>query len=265
METARLGYPEPVRWSVPVNAIVPAIAPERAAVRARESGCRSVKIKVAAPGESLDDAVARVAAVREALPEVRIRVDANGAWSVAEAEAALRELTGFDLEYAEQPCRTVEELAELRQRLAGAVRIAADESIRRAADPLRVRDLGAADIVVLKQQPLGGPRACLRLLTELGLPAVISSAVETSVGLAAGLQLAAAVPDLPFDCGLETANLLTGDVVAEPLRPVAGQLAVRSVVPDPNLLAAHEADAATSAWWRARLERAAAAQGVSLP
>lgn len=264
VETAQLGPPQPVRQRVPVNGIVPAVAPERAAARACESGCRTIKIKVGA-SKNLDDDVARVAAVREALPGARIRIDANGAWDVAEAEVALRELASFGLEYAEQPCRSVEELAELRRRLAGAVRIAADESIRRAADPLRVRNLGAADLVVLKQQPLGGPRACLRLLAELGLPAVISSAVETSVGLAAGLHLAAALPDLPFDCGLETANLLAGDVVAEPLRPVDGHLELRPVIPDPDLLAAHRADAATSAWWRARLERAAAARGVNLP
>lgn len=265
VEAAEQGSPEPIRQRVPVNGIVPAIPPGLVAARVRESGCATIKVKVAAPGESLDDDIARVAAVRQALPEGRIRIDANGGWDLATAETALRELAPLGLEYAEQPCRDVAELAELRRRLDGMVAIAADESIRRADDPLRVRDLGAADVVVLKQQPLGGARACLRLVEQLGLPAVVSSAVETSVGLHAGLRLAAALPELPFACGLETANLLAGDVVSHPLTPVSGELLLHPLIPDPALLAAHRADEATAAWWQERLRRVAAAQGVSLP
>ncbi len=156
-----------MRDAVEVNGIVPALPPSQAAARAVASGCATVKIKVAAVGQSLDDDVARVAAVREALPSARIRVDANGGWRLSEAVDALRELAPFGLEYAEQPCATVEDLAALRARDLG-VLIAADESIRRAADPLRVKAAGAADIAVLKVQPLGGPRACLRLAEELG-------------------------------------------------------------------------------------------------
>ena len=119
------------------------------------------------------------------------------------------------LEYVEQPCATVEELALVRRRVD--VPIAADESIRRADDPYRVRDLEAADVAVLKVQPLGGVRACLRIAEDIGLPVVVSSALETSVGIAAGVALAAALPELPYACGLATVQLLADDVAAEPV------------------------------------------------
>ena len=262
---AREGHPEPLRDRVAVNGIIPAIGPAEVARRAVESGCRTLKVKVAAPGEGLDDDVARVAAARAALPGGAIRVDANGAWTPDRAEEAIRELAQFGLEYVEQPCASAEELAELRRRLDGMVAIAADESIRRAADPLRVRDLGAADVVVLKVQPLGGAAACLDLAERLGLPVVVSSAVETSVGLEAGLRLAAALPELPFACGLETGRLLARDVTAHPLLPAAGQIEVRPAHVDADLLAACRADARTERWWLDRLHRVAAAAGMELP
>ena len=253
-EVAEFGLPAPVRGAVEVNGIVPALAPAEAAARAVASGCATVKIKVAAVGQSLDDDVARVAAVREALPSARIRVDANGGWSLAGAVDALRELAPFGLEYAEQPCATVEELAALRARGLG-VPIAADESIRRAADPMRVKAAGAADVAVLKVQPLGGPRACLRLAEELGLPVVVSSAVETSVGLRAGVALAAALPELPFACGLETARLLAADVVRDPLAPRAGRIEVRDVEVDADLLLAQAAGPELTRFWLDRFQR----------
>lgn len=262
---ARDGHPEPLRDRVAVNGIIPAIGPAEVARRAAESGCRTLKVKVAAPGEGLDDDVARVAAARAALPGGAIRVDANGAWTPDRAEEAIRELAQFGLEYVEQPCASAEELAELRRRLDGMVAIAADESIRRAADPLRVRDLGAADVVVLKVQPLGGAAACLDLAERLGLPVVVSSAVETSVGLEAGLRLAAALPELPFACGLETGRLLARDITAHPLLPTAGQIEVRPAHVDADLLAACRADTRTERWWLDRLHRVAAAAGVELP
>lgn len=254
LEAADEGYPAPVRGSVEVNGIVPALAPREAAARAVASKCRTVKIKVAAAGESLDDDVARVAAVRAARPEATIRVDANGGWSLGQARDALRELVPFGLEYAEQPCATVEDLAALRASDPG-VAIAADESIRRAADPLRVRDAEAADIAVLKVQPLGGVRACLRLAEEIGLPVVVSSAVETTVGLRAGLALAAALPELPYACGLETGRLLEADVVSRPLLPVGGVLRVREVRADPGLLSRHAAGPELTRFWLDRWER----------
>ncbi len=262
---AREGHPEPLRDRVAVNGIIPAIGPDEVAWRAAESGCRTLKVKVASPGEGLDDDVARVAAARAALPGGAIRVDANGAWTLARAEEAIRELAQFGLEYVEQPCASVEELAELRRRLDGMVAIAADESIRRAADPLRVRELGAADVVVLKVQPLGGAAACLDLAERLEIPVVVSSAVETSVGLEAGLRLAAALPELPFACGLETGRLLARDVTVHPLLSVAGEIEVHTVHVDAELVEACRADARTERWWLDRLQRVAAVAGVTLP
>lgn len=254
LETATHGHPATVRDRVEVNGIVPALSPADAAARAVTSGCRTIKIKVAAPGEPVADDVARVAAVREALPSARLRVDANGGWTLAQAAEALRLLEPMGLEYAEQPCATVGDLASLRAMETG-VLIAADESIRRADDPYRVRDAGAADVAVLKVQPLGGARACLRLADELGLPVVVSSAVETSVGLASGLALAGALPDLPFACGLETGRLLAGDVATEPLVPDDGWLVVRDVTPDPALLRVHRAGPDLTSFWLDRWER----------
>lgn len=255
-EAAELGWPDPVRREIPVNATVPALDPEQAYALVAASGCRTVKVKVAEPGQTLTDDLARVEAVRDALgPAGAVRVDANGGWDLDQAVTAITALARFDLEYVEQPCRTVEELAALRRRLLtrAAVPIAADESIRRVADPYRVRDLQAADIAVLKVQPLGGVRACLRIAAEIGLPVVVSSALETSVGLAAGLALAAALPELPYACGLNTGPLLVADVVAEPFRAVAGVITVRPLVVDPDALDAVAAPERTAAAWDRRL------------
>ncbi|GGS64819.1 o-succinylbenzoate synthase [Nonomuraea spiralis] len=225
-EAAFEGWPEPVRDSVPVNATVPAVDPEQAHELVRRSGCDTAKVKVAERGQTFAEDLARVEAVRDALgPSGRLRVDVNGAWEVGEAVTRIKRLDRFGLEYAEQPCATLEELAAVRR--AVDVPIAADESIRRAEDPLRVRAAEAADIAVVKVQPLGGVRAALRVVESCGLPAVVSSAVETSVGLAAGVALAAALPSLPYACGLGTMSLLAGDVVAESLVPVEGRLPVR--------------------------------------
>jgi O-succinylbenzoate synthase len=185
-------------------------------------------------------------------------VDANGSWSEDQAEAAIRLLSRFDLEYVEQPCRTVEELARLRRRLArsgSSVLIAADESIRRAEDPLLVARLGAADIAVLKVQPLGGVRASLQIAERIGLPVVVSSALETSIGLRAGLALAAALPELPFACGLNTISLLAGDLADSTLAAVDGVIRLREVAADSAALERHRADAAVAEFWQARLVR----------
>ncbi|WP_338836439.1 o-succinylbenzoate synthase [Gordonia polyisoprenivorans] len=207
IEAAYLGPPPARRDRVPVNATVPAVpASEVAGILARFPGARTAKVKVAEPGQTLDDDVARVAATRELIG--RVRVDANGKWTVAQAVTALRAIG--DLEYAEQPCATVEELAAVRR--AVDVPIAADESIRKAADPMRVVAAEAADIAVLKVAPLGGMRAVLTLAEEIGLPVVISSALDSAVGIAAGVAAAAALPELPFACGLGTGSLFTGDV-----------------------------------------------------
>ncbi|MBD0293261.1 MAG: o-succinylbenzoate synthase [Jiangellaceae bacterium] len=258
-ESATEEWPAPVRDQVPVNATVPAVHPSQVpAVLRAFPGCTTAKVKVAEAGHPPAADEARLAAVRAALgPAGRIRVDANGAWDV---ETATRLLPRYDraaggLEYAEQPCGSAEELAQLRRRVG--VRIAVDESIRRADDPLRVARLHAADVVVLKVQPLGGVRACLRLAEQVGVPVVVSSALETSIGIAAGVALAAALPELPYACGLATVGLLEHDVVADPLVAVDGMLPVRRPEPDPAALAASRADAATTAWWRDRAGRIA--------
>jgi o-succinylbenzoate synthase len=260
-EATRADWPEPVRESVPVNVTVPAVGPERAAEIVRAGGgCRTAKVKVAEPGQTLAEDVARVAAVRDALPAGgHVRVDANGAWSVDEAVSAIKELdrAADGLEYVEQPCRGLDELAAVRRRVD--VPVAADESIRRAEDPLRVAVAGAADVAVLKVAPLGGVRRALEVAEACGLPCVVSSAVDTSVGLAAGVALAAALPELPYACGLGTGSLLARDVTRRPLLPVDGALPVGPVEPDPDLLAELAAPPDRDVWWRDRLAACAGA------
>jgi O-succinylbenzoate synthase len=220
-EAATRGWPPPVRTRVPVNTTIPAVDAERAHALTAASGCRTAKVKV---GEGDDEA--RVEAVRDALgPQGRIRLDVNGLWDVDEAARRIRALARYGLEYVEQPVPGVDQLRRLRRLVD--VPVAADESVRLADDPRRVPLADAADVVVLKVQPLGGVRAALDVAEAHGLPCVVSSAVETSVGIAAGLALAAALPELPFACGLGTVPLLVGDVVADPLVPVDGELTVR--------------------------------------
>ena len=262
IESATAGWPAPVREWVPVNVTVPAVGPERAYELVAASGCRTAKVKVAERGQREAEDVERVAAVRDALdaagPGGRIRVDANGGWSAEQATRLLRQLSRYGLEYAEQPCASLEELARLRR--AVDIPIAADESIRKAEDPLKVRAAGAADIVMVKVQPLGGVRAALRVAEACGLPVVVSSAVDTSVGLAAGVALAAALPALPYACGLATMSLLDGDVTAAPLAEAGGALPVRRPPVDEAALARWETDPEP---WRQRA--LAAAQYLAAP
>ena len=256
-EAAVTGWPPPVRGSVPVNVTVPAVGPERAHAIVAASGCRTAKVKIAEPGQAPADDLARVEAVRDALGSGgSIRVDANAAWDVDTAVARIRALDrAVGLEYVEQPCPTLRELAAVRRRID--VRIAADEAVRRSADPVRVDLREACDVVVLKVQPLGGVRAALRVAEAHGLPCVVSSALETSVGIAAGVALAAALPELSFACGLATVALLTDDVTRSPLLPVDGALPVRR--PEPDRLESTAADPDTEARWRARLAAVRAA------
>lgn len=272
--------PEPVRDQVPVNVTVPTLPPDQARERVRASGCRTAKVKVADRRDAQASAdgvpalaadLGRAEAVRDALgPDGRLRLDANGAWTLDQAVVAIERLQRFDLEYVEQPCATVEELAALRRALAGRgieVPIAADESIRRADDPQRVIALAAADVAVLKVQPLGGVQRCLELAEQLGLPVVVSSALETSVGLARGIQLAARLPELPFACGLDTGTLLRQDPVVDPLRSNAqgsqpGQIGVANadqVQVDPERLAECAMSADDAAVWQRRLAQASQA------
>ena len=238
-EAACVAWPEAVRDEIEVNALVPWAPAEEAARFAEEAvadGYRCLKVKV---GGRHGTAV--VAAVREAAgPLVAIRLDVNGRWDVERAEAEIAELSQYGIEYVEQPVATLEELAELRRRVD--VPLAADECVRSVDDAKRLVRLGAADVLVVKVQPLGGVRRAMEVAEAVGtLPVVVTSMLETSIGLAAGLGLAAALPNLDLACGLGTASLLAGDVVAEPLVPDGGRLAVRRPAPDPDLLERYRA------------------------
>lgn len=262
IESAWLGDPEPQRSAVPVNATVPAVDPDRVPeILARFPGARSAKVKVAERGQNLDQDIARLRVVRELIDNVRI--DANGGWTVDEAVTALTALTADGpLEYAEQPCATVPELVEVR-RLLPEVPVAADESIRRAEDPLRVVRAGGADVAVVKVAPLGGARRLLALAAELaehGVPVVVSSALDSAVGMGAGLAAAAALPDLPYACGLGTGGFFTADVAA-PRTVIDGAIPVGAVAPDPARLAEVAASQDRVRWWTDRLRRCHALLG----
>ena len=247
-----------------------AVSPERAADLVAAAGCGTAKVKVAevraSPAGLAMDAD-RVAAVREALgPAGHVRVDANGNWDVDSAVHALGVLDAAagGLQYAEQPCRTVQELAEVRRRTG--VRIAADESIRRAEDPVAVARARAADVAVLKAAPLGGVRRALAVAegvrAEGDLQVVVSSALETSVGLAAELALAGALPGWNWRCGVGTLALLASDVVVDRPALVDGSLPVPASPPDVDadaVAACAHPDPARRAWWLTRLARTHAA------
>jgi O-succinylbenzoate synthase len=225
-EAAQIGFPPGVRDEVPVNALVDRRDFDATALRAAPA----VKVKVGRPGD-----LELVAAVRDALgPGVALRVDANGAWDVDTAVDRIKRLARYDLEFVEQPVATLHDLARVRARVA--VPIAADECIRTIDDARELRARDAADVVVLKQQPLGGVRAALQVAAEAAVPAVVSSMMETSVGLAAGVALALALPELPYACGLDTLDHLAGDVVRPSLTPSDGVLRRRRLAPAPELL-----------------------------
>jgi o-succinylbenzoate synthase len=242
--------PPPVhRERIPINATVPAVsAAQVSEVLARFPGAQTAK--VAEPGQTLADDVDRVDAVRELVPVVR--VDANGGWTVEEAVRAAAALTAEGpLEYLEQPCATIDELAALRRRIE--VPIAADESIRKADDPLAVVRAGAADVAVLKVAPLGGVSALLDIAGQIDIPVVISSALDSAVGIAAGLTAAAALPQLRHACGLGTGRLFVEDVAPAAI-PVDGYLAVGPVTPDSARLHTLAAPPERRQWWIDRVK-----------
>ena len=247
LDSAYRTPPPPRRMRIDVNATVPAVdAAQVPEILARFPGARTAKVKVAEPGQTLDDDVARVDAVRALVPTVR--VDANGAWTVDQATAAAAALG--PLEYLEQPCATIEELAQLRRRVD--VPVAADESIRKAGDPLAVVRAGAADIAVLKVAPLGGISAMLKIAAQIDIPVVISSALDSGVGIAVGLAAAAALPDLNHACGLGTGRLFAEDIT-DPVLPVDGYLPVGPVSPDSARLQALAAAPQRRQWWIDRI------------
>jgi O-succinylbenzoate synthase len=246
IESAYRPRPAVCRSRVAINATVPAVkASSVGDLLARFPGVRTAKVKVAEAGQTLAEDVERVEAVRELVPVVR--VDANGGWTVDEAVAAAKALTASGpLEYLEQPCKTVPELAAVRGRVD--VPVAADESIRRATDPLHVVRAGACDVAVLKVAPLGGVSALLSIASETDVPVVVSSALDSAVGIGSGLLAAAALPRLDHACGLGTGGLFIDDV-ADPAVPVEGCLPVAEVSPDPARLSALAAPPQRRQWW----------------
>jgi O-succinylbenzoate synthase len=223
-------WPAPVRDHIPVHVTVPALEPAAAAAMVRASGCSAAKVKVA---EGNDEA--RVEAVRDALgPAGRLVVDANGAWSVDKAVRCIKVLSRYSIDLVEQPVRTIEEMAELRR--AVDVPIAADELANSPESVRRLVELEAAGVLVIKVQSLGGINRAMQVIEESGLPAIVSSMLETSVGVSAGVALAAALEHLPYPCGLGTVSLLAGDLVADSLVPVDGRIKVRRPQVDQALL-----------------------------
>ena len=206
-----------------------------------------------------------MAEVRRLLPDAAIRIDANAGWDHDEAMAALEALAGFGLQYAEQPVAGIEGLARVREEVARrglGVLIAADESVRKESDPLAVARAGAADLIVIKAQPLGGVRRALAVVRDAGLPAVVSSALDTSIGLRQGAALAAALPELPYACGLATGSLFSSDITTDRFLAVNGELQLRDIAADPELLRRHAVERRTPGLVAAapgRLPRGAAA------
>lgn len=258
LEAAWLPAPEPVRTRIPLNATLPAVPAERVPeVLAKYEGeIQELKIKVAEKGQSLADDIARVAAAREALPNARLKVDANMGYTLAGALDALRKLCEYGIIYAEQPVASIEDMAALRFAIAKEglpARIAADESIRKAEDPLKVARANAADLMVIKAAPLGGVRRALALVEQAQLPAVVSSALESSVGIATGASLAASLPTLRYGCGLGTVSLMAEDVTDEPLIARDGFMDLRTITPSPQRLERLATDKQTRQWWVERV------------
>ena len=242
-----------------INATLAAVAPDRVEEQLSAFGSfRTVKIKVAEPGQTIEEDLARVRRVRELHPSASIRLDANGGLDVATAIEIAKELAleSIDLEYFEQPVKTIAELAEVRMKLARiGVRVAADESVRKVSDPLAVAHANAADVLVIKAQPLGGIQSALDITREAKLAVTVSSALETSVGISMGLHLAAAIEVESFDAGLGTVALLADDVCEEPFIAENSMLYVTRAVPSASKLTSLAADSERTQWWQERLKR----------
>jgi o-succinylbenzoate synthase len=253
--------PNPKRTSVPVNAILPAVAAQDVArILTRAGKFTTVKIKTAEKGQSLADDLARVLEVQALYPEAKIRLDANGGFTIPQAMELLEKLSfeGIALEYFEQPVATIAELAELKLEISKtgqSTLIAADESVRKSSDPLAVELARAADILVLKSAPLGGIAAALEIAASSKLPIVPSSAMQSSIGLSAELHFAACLENLSFDAGLGTMNLFAGDLVKDSLKPVDGVLEVRRPEVSTSALDTLKAEDHIYDSWIARLER----------
>ena len=240
IEAATVAAPTQLRSSIKVNATMPALNSESEVARilATFPGCSTVKIKV---GTNHEQDLARIASVRKLQPEAKIRIDVNGLWSVDQATQFL-EVCG-EIEYVEQPCATIEELRELKKRID--VTIVGDEIVRKSSDPFEVDLVGAVDVLMLKVQPLGGIVRATKLAQHHKLPVVVSSALESAVGISYGLKLAASLPDLKYACGLATGSLLSSNVAE--LEINSGEIAVSNVVPSFTAL---ETSAERYEWWK---------------
>jgi O-succinylbenzoate synthase len=242
--------------TIKVNATLPAVKDVRAAL-APFGKFEVVKIKVAEAGQTLQDDLDRIHQVREHYPDVRIRLDANGNWDIETALKIAKIIyqENVPLEYLEQPVRTIAEMAELKLKLQEFnIKIAADESVRKVSDPLAVARANAADILVLKVAPLGGINIALAIAKEAGLPVVVSSALETSVGISMGAHLAALLGS-EYASGLGTAALLAEDVTDTPVIPVNGEIPVGRVPVSVDELQQIKAAPQNAELWAKRLER----------
>jgi O-succinylbenzoate synthase len=248
--------PEPTVKTIKVNATLAAVKDVRAALEPFGK-FEVVKIKVAEKGQTLQDDLDRIHEVRKYYPDARIRLDANGGYDIETALTLAKAMyeEGVPLEYLEQPVKTIAELAELRLKLKLLnIKVAADESVRKVSDPLAVAQANAADLLVLKAAPLGGINNALRIAKEAGLPVVVSSALETSVGISMGVYLAALL-DSDYASGLATTALLTEDVTDTPLIPINGIVPVRRVEIVEDKLQLLASPVSQTEWWIARLER----------
>ena len=248
---------QPKTKTVKVNATLPAVDNVKEALEPFGK-FEVVKIKVAEKGQTLEDDFRRINKVLELYPDTRIRLDANGAFNIATALKLSEYLlkNNINLEYLEQPVATIPEMAELKLKLKqlGDIKIAADESVRKVSDPLAVAHANAADILVLKAAPLGGITNAIAIAKEAGLPVVVSSALETSVGLSMGAFLAAEL-NSPYASGLATAALLAEDVTDQPLMLISGELAATRIALNKNTMNKLKASEERTAWWMARLNR----------
>ena len=253
IEAATKPSPRLFRTSVKVNGTIPALNSAADIERIVNSfpGVKTFKVKV---GENLQEDLLRVVRVKALAPQAKLRVDVNGNWTVQQAITnlnAIYENVG-ELEYVEQPCATLADIRELKDKLKIEVRIAGDEVLRKIADPFAVDLSGAIDILMLKVQPLGGIERAHALAEHHKIPVVVSSALESAVGIHYGLKLAASFPEMNFDCGLGTGSLLSTDVASLPI--LDGEIAIADFEPD---FAQHEVDIDRFEWWKNRVMRTA--------
>lgn len=241
--------PKLFREKIKVNGTLPAINNPSDIERIVESfdGVETFKVKV---GDNLSEDIARLAKLRSLKPKAKLRIDVNGSWSLETAITNLRAIYENigELEYVEQPCATIEELKRLKDEVKIPLRIAGDEILRKASDPFKVDLAGAIDILVLKVQPIGGIERAHKLANHFGLPIVISSALESAVGINYGLQLAASFENLEFDCGLGTGSLLSANVGELPI--VNGEITIKNFEPNFSGL---EVSPERYEWWKNRV------------